>query len=230
MEIVIELLVGAVKSIGWGIVFLFVAFVVLPTYVMDRILAKLRPDLISKEHIIGRIKLVFDYIFNQKDVVISSSSNEEQKKVEQEISRLMKEKRLLEGNLFFLDLLQNLSGMLSFSVSRAGYGENAIADILEQSMEYLMYYAKQLTNTEGSTNQIQRISYAADELRDQMEGTLNFLQSEEGERALQVAQITLKQNASIFDSFMKSEYESAKNQLANTNQLLAEKFMAFIES
>ncbi|MCD4713966.1 MAG: hypothetical protein K8R73_11835 [Clostridiales bacterium] len=230
MEIVIELLVGVVKSIGWGIVFLFVAFVVLPTYVMDRILGKLRPDLISKEHIIGRIKLVFDYIFNQKDVVISSLSNEEQKKVEQEISRLMKEKRLLEGNLFFLDLLQNLSGMLSFSVSKAGYGENAIADILEQSMEYLIHYAKQLKNTEGSTNQIQRVSYAADELREQMEGTISFLQSEEGGQALQVAQITLKQNASNFDSFMKSEYESAKNQLANTNQLLAEKFMAFIES
>jgi molecular chaperone DnaK (HSP70) len=119
--------------------------------------------------------------------------------------------------------------MLNFSVSRAGYDEGAIAEMLEQSMEYLLYYANQLKDTSGSSNQVERVEYAAETLRKRMEDTMSFLQKKEGEQALQVVQLTLKRDAQQFDSFMKKEYESARSQLLTTNQLLAEKFMAFIE-
>jgi hypothetical protein len=100
MELVVELVLGTIKSVVWGIVLLLVAFFILPPYVINGLLKKIRPDLISRDLILSRVKLVFDYLFNYKEVIVSGGSDARQKQVEQEIADLMREKRLLEGNLF----------------------------------------------------------------------------------------------------------------------------------
>lgn len=225
MELIAKLLIGTVYSIFWGIVLLVVALFVLPESIFLKIIQKVKPDLISKKQILSRVRLVLDYIFNKKEVVIT----EIEKDKEKELSKLIKEKRLLEGNLFFLDLLKNLSSMLMFSVLGAGYGQQGVAAILEHSMEYLQYYAKQLQNTPSSRNQEERVSHASEMLRFQVNDTLNFLREKEGEDSLKLTLMTLKQGTSIFDDFMKKEYESTKDQLTKVNQILAEKFMHFIE-
>ena len=56
-----------------------------------------------------------------------------------------------------------------------------------------------------------------------------MLRKEEGEHKMMIAKETLKQGTSIFDQFMKDEYKSNMENLHRTNQLLAEKFMQFLD-
>lgn len=231
MELVWKLLSGAAESIFWGIVFLFVAFIILPTPVVDHVLKRFRPDWVSKTKLVSRVKLVFDYILNHKDVVVSSGSEKDQRNRESEINRLIQEKRRLESNLFFLDMLKSLSSMLYFSTSRSGYDENAAIELIEQAMEYLMHYGNQLEDTEGSTNQRERIYKAANDLNDRLVSLVDFKRKKAAdETVLLVAKHSLQQGLHGFDSYMKKEYESTRNQLTTTNQLLAQKLMEFVEA
>lgn len=231
MELIWKLLSGAAESIFWGIVFLFVAFIILPTPVVDHVLKRLRPDWVSKTKVVSRVKLVFDYILNHKDVVVSSGAEEEQRKKEDEINGLIQEKRRLENNMFFLDMLKSLSSMLYFSVSRSGYDENAAIEIIEQAMEYLMHYGNQLQDTEGAKNQRERIYQAANDLNEKLVDLVNFKRKRAGEETvLLVAKHSLQQGLQGFDSYMKNEYESTRNQLTKTNQLLAQLLMEFVEA
>ena len=224
-----DLVIGTIKSIGLGIVLLIVGNFVLPERISLWVIKRLKPDLVSKTTIMSRIRLVFDYLFNRKEVTVISKTLANDKSLENNIAGLIKEKRLLEGNLFFLDLLKNLSSMLVFSISKIGYDEAMIAEILEQSMEYLLYYGRKLNNTANSKNQIERVSNTTEIFQNQLNDTISFLSNQSGEEQIKIVKITLKQNASSFDSFMKQEYESTKNQLVTTNQLLVESFMHYIE-
>lgn len=228
MELIGKLLFGTIYSITWGITLLVVALIVLPEKIFLKVIRKFKPDLVSKSQLLSRVRLVFDYVFNQKEVIITDFRDEKRKEIEKEISVLMKEKTLLEGNLFFLDLQKNLSSMLVFSASCIGYGETVVAELLKHSMEYLQYYARQLEDTPSSSNQRERVFQTAEILKDKVNDTLTFLQQQEGEDKLKIAQISLRQGADSFDSFMKDEYDSAIKQLVRINQLLSEKFMHFI--
>lgn len=229
LEAIITFLVQSLISLVYGVVLLIVALVILPEHIVRRILRRLKPDLVSRSSLMGRVRLILDYVFNLKDVVIIDTSKDEDKKVQEKIRNLMKEKKLLEGNLFFLDLLKNLSNMLYFSVIHSGYGEAGAASILAQSMEYLQYYAQQLKDTPGSRTQRARISSEAERFQTQLEDTIGFLQEDRGEEAMKIAVISLKQGVKQFDSFMKSEYNSTKEQLTKTNQLLAESLVDYVD-
>lgn len=93
-----KLLIGTVYNIILGIVLLVVALIVIPENIFLKIIQKVKPDIVSKKKILFYVRLVLDYIFNKKDVVIT----EIEKDKERELGKLIKEKRLLEGNLFFL--------------------------------------------------------------------------------------------------------------------------------
>lgn len=228
MDLILKLLGGLIYGLVWGAILLIVSVVLLPDALFRRVLRKLKPDLVSKSALLSRLRLVFDYLFNQKEVIIESADQGASVELQEEIAALMKEKRLLEGNLFFMDLLQNLSRMLTFSVSHSGYQLSSVCEILEQSMEYLQYYAKQLKPSETSKNIGERVHIAADQLKYQVSDTARFLQKDLGEERLKTAQFTVKQGTSIFDSFMKDEYQSSKENLHRTNQLLAEKLLAYV--
>jgi len=98
MELMAKLLIGTVYNIILGIVLLVVALIVIPENIFLKIIQKVKPDIVSKKKILFYVRLVLDYIFNKKDVVIT----EIEKDKERELGKLIKEKRLLEGNLFFL--------------------------------------------------------------------------------------------------------------------------------
>jgi hypothetical protein len=228
IDLIPKLLGELICGLVWGAILLIVSVVLLPEALFRRILRKLKPDLVSKTALLSRFRLVFDYLFNQKEVIIDNADQGASAELQEEIAELVKEKRLLEGNLFFMDLLQNLTGMLTFAVSHSGYPLSSTCDILDQSMEYLRYYAKQLKPSETSKNIGERVHNAADRLSYQVSDTARFLQEDSGEECLKVAQTIVKQGTNIFDSFMKDEYQSAKENLHRTNQLLAEKLMTYI--
>ena len=228
MELVISLIKSAIFSLFAGTVLLIVAAFVLPENVFLKIMQRIKPDLVSKTQFLAKVRIIFDYIFNKKEIVIEDVSAGATKELQEEILALVKEKRLLEGNLFFLDLLKNLASMLRFSVLHAGYGDNALCKILDQSMEYLQYYARQLEDTASSKNLQERVSMAAERLQSQVNDTSIFLSQEEGREKMVIVKSTLKQGTSIFDGFMKDEYRSNEENLHRTNQLLSEKFMQFL--
>ena len=92
MELMAKLLIGTVYNIILGIVLLVVALIVIPENIFLKIIQKVKLDIVSKKKILFYIRLVLDYIFNKKDVVIT----EVEKDKERELEKLIKEKRLLE--------------------------------------------------------------------------------------------------------------------------------------
>lgn len=109
-------MLDALVSAFYGALLLIVALLFLPDRITAWIMKKIRPDLTSKEALMVRLRTSFDYIFNPKAVIVS---NRDSRNEEEAIKSLVDEKRTLESNLFFLDLLQNLAAMLYFSVGPA---------------------------------------------------------------------------------------------------------------
>lgn len=228
MDLILDLIGGVVHGLVWGAILLIVSIVLLPENIFRKVLRKLKPDLVSKNALMSRLRLVFDYLFNNKEIILEDPAAGASKALQQGVATLMREKRLLEGNLFFLDLLQNLSRMLMFSVLNAGYELSSVCSILDQSMDYLQYYARELKTSSTSQNIEERVYLAADRLKAQVNDTAHFLQEDASEEPLKIARMTMKQGTEIFDSFMKAEYQSTKENLLRTNQLLAEKFIAYV--
>jgi len=231
MDLVLNLLYGMLEGLMWGVIFLFVAFIILPQSVMDPILKRLRPDLTSKPIIVSKLKTILDYIFNNKSIVVSSEdTNQDEITKENEFKELLKEKKSLENNLFFLDMLKSMTSMLFFSVSRTGYSEEATIEILQESMYYLMHYSNSLEDTNGMQNQKERLYKTTSELEDQLSSIMEFKQttSKEDQNNI-IAKFQLKSSIQAFNETMKDEYKSTENQLSQINQILAQKFMNFLE-
>jgi len=168
VALILKLLVDLIYGMLWGAVLLVVAALLLPEHAFLAVLRKIKPDLVSKNLFLSRLRLAFDYLFNNKEIILSDPEAGAPKEMQSEIAALMHEKRLLEGNLFFLDLLQNLSKMLVFSVMHSGYDLSAVCSILDQSMEYLQYYAKQLKESATCQNINQRVYLVADLMKSQV--------------------------------------------------------------
>lgn len=231
MELVLKLLYGAGESLIWGIVFLFVAFIILPQSVMDSLLKRLRPDLTSKPKIISKLKTILNYILNDKNVVIASdNTTQDEITKENELQELLKEKKLLESNLFFLDMIKNLSSVLFFSVSRTGYSEDTTIEILQESMYYLAHYGNNIEDTSGMQNQKERLHKTTIELEEQLTNIMEFKQTSSTEdRENIIAKFQLKTTIQSFNETVKDEYTSTENQLNQIKQLLAQKFINFME-
>lgn len=227
-KLILSLLLGFAKSLVWGILFLIIALIVLPERILLKILNKFKPDLVSKNKILMKAKLFCDFIFNNKAIVFETTSSES-KNFQEDLTELMKEKRLIESNLFFLDLLKNLSNIIFFSSSQLGGNERDISNLLNGSMEYLIYYSHQLKSSRTSQNIQQRIDLKAESLQNQLTDLINFLNQENSENQIQTAQISLKQGIASFNDFMKSEYDSAYENLRNINKLIAKNFISFLE-
>ena len=231
MELVLNLLYGTVEGIIWGIIFLFVAFIILPQSVMDPIIKRLRPDLTSKPKIVSKLKTILDYILNNKSIVISSEdTNQDEITKENEFKELLKEKKSLENNLFFLDMLKSLSSMLFFSVTRTGYDEDSTIEILQESMYYLMHYGNSLEDTNGMQNQKERLYKTTNELEEQLSSIMEFKRTASKKDKKDVlAKFQFTSSIQAFNSTMKDEYTSTENQLSSVNQILSQKFMIFLE-
>ncbi len=231
MELVLNLLYGTVEGLIWGIIFLFVAFIILPQAVMDPIIKRLRPDLTSKPKIVSKLKTILDYILNNKSIVISSEdTNQDEITKENEFKELLKEKKSLENNLFFLDMLKSLSSMLFFSVTRTGYDEDTTIEILQESMYYLMHYGNSLEDTNGMQNQKERLYKTTNELEEQLSSIMEFKRTASKKDKKDVlAKFQFTSSIQAFNSTMKDEYTSTENQLSSVNQILSQKFMIFLE-
>ena len=228
MDLIITLLRGIVEGMIWGIVFLFLAVLLLPDRIFATLLKRIKPDFISRSLVFTRIKTVLDYLLNKKDVVIEDLTSLDIKAKQRKIADLIKEKTILENNLFFLDLLKSLTTMTYFSVLHSGYGEGAVVSVLEQSMEYLQHYAIEIKNSESFANQRERIDMSASLLQQQVSGITSFLSTDAVKDKVKKAITSLKQNTNQFDSFMRAEYESTRVQLSQINQILADHFMEYI--
>ncbi len=228
MKLTFELIINLIHAIFWGAVLLVLAAFVLPEKIFRKVLKNVKPDLVSKSALVPRLRLVFDYLFNNKEVIFDESAAGAPLAMQERIATLLQEKRLLEGSLFFLDLLQNLSQMINFAALHSGHSPSGVCELLGKSMEYLQYYSKQLRPSSTSQNIEERVSLAAAQLERQVGGIAGFLQNHKGEEKLEFARTTIKHGAEVFDTFMKGEYQSTKKTLIGINQLLADEFMAYI--
>jgi len=70
---IVDLLVKSLISLTYGIILLIVALVILPDKVLIVVLKIIKPDLVLKSKFMARVRIVLDYVFNIKDVVVSSS-------------------------------------------------------------------------------------------------------------------------------------------------------------
>lgn len=231
MDLIIKLLLSTLEGMFWSIIFLFVAFFILPPAIIDKLLKRLRPDLVSKNQLLNKFKLVLDYILNNKKVIIALENEEDNKIKQSEFQKLIEQKKQLEHNLFFLDMLKNLTSMLSFSVHRTGYSENDTLEIIQQSMEYLMHYGNQLKQTPGNKNQRELVYTTAMNLNEQLSDIFNMQSNPKDDKKTEemIKKITLKTSIETFNSTMENEYSSTQNQLNQINQLLGEKFINFLE-
>jgi hypothetical protein len=229
MSLITELLKGLVQSISWGIVFLLLAFLLLPNAWFRWILRRIKPDFTSKELVLDRVKTILDFLLNKKDVVVEELSSDALRDRKERMSALIKEKDALESNLFFLDLLKSLASMTHFSVAHAGFGQDSACLILNYSMEYLMHYAKEIKQRDSADNQPEGIQLAAADLQNQVNDAIDFLRTDEGKEKGEIVQSTLKQGTAQFDSFMRKEYESTKNRLSRVKQLLADRLIEYVE-
>lgn len=228
MLLIIDLLKGLIEGLIWGIVFLFLAVFLLPDQLFAKILKRIKPDFISKTLVMNRVKLILDYLLNWKDIVVEDLNLSRTKSQERNIAGLLQEKRVLEGNLFFLDLLKGLSAVMNFSAIHAGYGDRGFRDMLAQSMSYLQFYAKEIHRSNIRDNQGQRIVHAATELEEEIIDVSKFLSTAEGKDQLEMAHASLKSSIQRFDSYMREEYDTVKVQLSRLNQLLADRIMEYI--
>ena len=228
MDLVITLLKGLATGLFWGIVFLFLATLLLPDRIFAKLLKRIKPDFTSRSEVLARVKMVLDYLLNKKDVVIEERTSPESRESHEGIADLVKEKNILESNLFFLDLLKSLAAMTHFSVVHAGYGVAGVCSVLEQSMDYLMNYAKEIQDSKSIGNQRERIYLSAESLQRQIVDTGHFLATLPGEEKGHTVQLTLKQGTDAFDSFMRAEFESTRTQLSRVKQILADRLMEYI--
>ncbi len=227
LDAIITFFEQSFTSLLYGIILLVLALIFLPEHIVIRVLRYFKPDLVSKSSIMRRVRLVLDHAFNLKDVIVHLSEGRS-KEAQKRMRDLVGEKKILEGNLFFLDLLKNLTSLLFFSVTKAGYGEKGVLIVLEQAMEYLQYYTQQIEDTPGSQTQRERIFLKAESFQKDLDDTWDYLRKEEKPKMIKEALVYLKQGSAIFDSFMKREYDSTKEQLSKVNQLLADSFSDYI--
>jgi len=226
-EWILNFLIQALLSLLWGLILLLVALFVLPEKIFLGVIKIFKKDLVSKSQILNKVRIILDYIFNLKEVIISDLNQVESFSLEKDIKELFAEKRKLEGNLFFLDLLKGYSNMLLFSVLNSGYDINSAFMIMGQSLEYLQYYSRELKPTNSMMDQGERIQEAAYKLEaiiNSIEGTNNF----SDDLNLKKIKSTLKKGTEEFDSFIKLEYDKTKKQLILNNQKLADKLLKII--
>jgi len=228
IEWLLNFLIQSLISLFWGIILLLVALFVLPEKIFLSIVKFIKKDLVSKSIIINKVKIIFDYIFNLKGIVISDLIGKESTEYEKEIKNLLEEKRKYEGNLFFLDLLKGYSNMLLFSILNVGYGVETAFMIMSRSLEYLQYYSHQLNPTKNMMDQKERIqiaSYKLEEIINSFEEIEDF----DDKLNLQKIKTALKKGTTEFDSFIKEEYDRTKEQLNISNQKLIDKLILILE-
>jgi cell division protein ZapA (FtsZ GTPase activity inhibitor) len=223
-------IVSHIVSILIGALLLLVALVVLPERLSLWVVKKVKKDLTSKKFVMGKVKIVFDYLFNPKSVTVAGTADEDAKIFQDDLRDLIQEKKLLESNLFFLDLLQNLSDILHFSMSHSGFKLESIKNTLYGATEYLLYYSKQLKPTQTSGNQHRLVSMAAIELQEVLKDYSQFIRDNEGEDILQLAQDNLRNGISGFTNFSKDQYQACRNRLISVDQQICDKSIRFLES
>lgn len=225
---ILNFLLQTLIGLFWGIILLLVALFVLPEKIFLSIVKFFKKDLVSKSVIVNKVKIIFDYIFNLKGIVISDLIGRESSEFEKEIKNLLEEKRKYEGNLFFLDLLKGYSNMLLFSILNVGYGVETAFAIMSRSLEYLQYYSHQLNPTKNMMDQKERIQIASYKL-EQVINSFEEIEDFNDKLNLQKIKSSLKNGTTEFDTFIKEEYDRTKEQLNMNNQKLVDKLILILE-
>lgn len=96
-------------------------------------------------------------------------------------------------------------------------------------MEYLIYYSHSLESSRTSQNIQERINLKAESLQNQLSDLRGYLKNGLNEKKIEGVRIVLKQGVASFNNYMKSEYDSAYENLKNINMLLAKNFINYLE-
>jgi hypothetical protein len=227
LKFVVELL----KHAGIAILMLIVGLLFAPERLTYWILRKLKPDLISRKHFMARVRNVFEVFLGKKAIVPPIGSSEGTVKRLATIQATLKEREILKGNLFFLDLLKNYSRMLFFAADSGGQPESTRLDLLEKSLTYLRAYSRELKDSATFKTETRDLGLATEALdKVVMDGQRYLGSTAEGEKELAAIRICLKQGVGRFDSYMAERYKATNGALDSLSQRLAEMLAAHVES
>ncbi len=228
LKLIFSLLLGFLKGILWGGLFLFVAVIILPENILLKLLNIFKTNLVLKNKVFTKTRLFFDFLFGNKSIVHESESPISIN-FQKNMTELMNEKRAIESNVFFLDLLKNLSDIIFFSSSQRGDNERATLELIERAMEYLIYYSSQLKNSQKSKKIKDRIDSESENLQNKLNDLIAFLSKKNSEGQIKKAILSLKKDISLFNDSMKNEYDSTLRDLKNINQQIADNFINLLE-
>jgi hypothetical protein len=230
MDKFLEFIVELVKHAGIALLMLVVGLLFAPERLTDWVLQKLKPDLIRRAPFMIRVRDAFEIMLGKKTVVPPDGVGAATKARLAAIQASMKEREILQGNLFFLDLLKNLSRMLYFAVAHDGQQVQAALPILEQSLAYLRNYSRELRDSTTFKTETADVELATGALDKVVLDAQSFLRTTaEGESELFAVNATLRMGVDRFDSYMKDRYSATTAALDAVSQKLANQLAHHVE-
>lgn len=230
MENLFHFILYGLGHIAIATVLLILGLLFAPEAFTRGILRWFKPDLIQKKPFMERVRDAFEIMLGKKAVVPPSGSSTATQKRLAAIHTCVKEREVLQGNLFFLDLLKNYSRMLYFAVGHDGHPKEAALTILDQSLVYLRAYSQELKDSATFKTETADLGLATEALGRVVLDAQTFLRTTaEGERELMVIDTCLKQGVARFDSYMKERYDATSAALESKSQYLAELLAKHVE-
>ena len=230
MEKLIDFIVELVKHAGIALLMLVVGLLFAPEGLTYSVLRKLKPDLIRRTPFMTRVRDAFEIMLGKKVVVPPAGAGAPTKARLAAIQASIKEREILQGNLFFLDLLKNLSGMLYFAVSQDGQRPQAALPILEQALNYLRNYSRELRDSATFKTETADVELATGALDRVVLDAQKFLgNTAEGESELFAVRATMRMGVERFDGYMQDRYVATSTALETVSQKLAEQLAYHVE-
>jgi len=203
----------------------------LPDALSLKILRFFKPDLIEKTPFMARVRDAFEIMLGKKAVVPPAGAGIATKSRLAAIQANVREREILQGNLYFLDLLKNLTGMLYFAVVHEGQPKESALNIIDQSLNYLRAYSQKIKNSATFKTETDDLALANESLGRVVMDAQKFLrETGEGERELSAVKTALRQGVERFDSYMKDRYEATNTAIETKSQNLAQLLANHMES
>jgi hypothetical protein len=180
MDELIDFIVELVKHAGIALAMLVIGLIFAPERLTDWVLRKLKPDLIRRTPFMTRVRDAFEIMLGKKVIVPPTGAGAPTRARLAAIQASMKEREILQGNLFFLDLLKNLSRMLYFAVSHDGREVQAALPIIGQSLAYLRNYSRELKDSATFKTETADVELATGQLNNVVLDAQTFLSSSVG--------------------------------------------------
>lgn len=224
-----EFFAGNLKSIFFAVIMLTMAIVFLPESWVYYILRKLKPDLVPKSKFMLRVREVLNAMVGENLIRANGETNILKARLSK-IEYLVEERRKLSENLFFYDLLRNLSSMLCYILPKEGYNEDSSLSLIDSAMSYITQYAHKIQDTHTFRNETQELEVVAGQMRNSVADLQKFLLEKPNAFEGLGGNISiLKMSALQFDKYMQDRWRSQNDAWKRVSRDLADLLEEHVE-